>query len=132
MEPIDNNISMEFFSYGSGRSNQLNLNIPDKFILVLNRIIPEIEKISVDSTNLIMTPNYYGLGTFEEKFLVEMRTSIIIKESPNILSKEKYVDKINDLFRMTYPQYDFVRIIINTVQINKKNYLEEFLKEFKK
>lgn len=132
MEPIDNNISMEFFSYGSGRSNQLNLNIPDKFILVLNRIIPEIEKISVDSTNLIMAPNYYGLGTFEEKFLVEMRISIIIKESPNILSKEKYVDKINDLFRMTYPQYDFVRIIINTVQINKKNYLEEFLKEFKK
>ena len=132
MEPIDNNISMEFFSYGSGRSNQLNLNIPDKFILVLNRIIPEIEKISVDSANIIMTPNYYEFGTFEEKFLVEMRTSIIINESPNILSKEKYVDKINDLFRMTYPQYDFVRIIINTVQINKKNYLEEFLKEFKK
>ena len=55
---------------------------------------------------------------------------IQVKNQPDLLSRDQYSEKISDFFKMTYPNYDFVDLVVESVQIIKPNYFEEFLQEF--
>jgi hypothetical protein len=139
MEPIEKEINVRwdydndmysYFGYASKSSAPLKINVPDKFISIIKKLIPEIENVSVSSAYSFKPPGYYGI-TPEGGILIYVRITIQVKNQPGLLSCEEYSEKINDFFKMTYPNYDFVDFKVESVQIIKPSYyFEEFLQEF--
>lgn len=136
MEPIEEDINVrweyDIYSY-LGRDSKLTapikINIPDKFISVIKKLIPEIENVSVSNAYSFKSPEYYGIAP-EGGVLINVRINIEVKYQSDLLSREQYSEKINDFFKMTYPNYDFVDFKVESVKINMPNYITEFLKEF--
>ena len=130
MEPIE--WEYDLYSY-LGRDSKLikplKINIPDKFIGIIKKLIPEIKNVSVSNAYSFRPHGYYG-ATLEDKELFNVRIMIQVKNQPGLLSRDQYSEKISDFFKMTYPNYDFVDFKVESVQIIKPNYFEEFLQEF--
>jgi len=136
MEPIEEDINVrweyDIYSYlgrDSKLTRPLKINIPDKFINVIKKLLPEIEDISVSNAYSFQPPEYYGIAP-EGGVLINVRIMIHVKNQPGLLSRDQYSEKISDFFKMTYPNYDFVDFKVESVQIIKPNYFEEFLQEF--
>lgn len=135
MEPIDD-ISVRFeydiYSYLGNESRltkPVRVKLPDKFINVIKTMLPEIEDISVTNSYTFKPPGYYGV-TSKETTLVNVKLQIEVKNQNGILSRDQYSEKINDFFKMTYSNYDFVEFKVDSVKILMPDYFQEFLSEF--
>lgn len=136
MEPIDDDISVRFeydiYSYlgnNSKLTKTIRVKLPDKFINVIKTMLPEIENISVTNSYTFKPAGYYGI-TPKETTLVNVKLQIEVKNQNGILSRDQYSEKINDFFKMTYSNYDFVEFKVDSVKILMPDYFQEFLSEF--
>lgn len=138
MEPIDDfsvRLEYDIYSYLDKNSRIDNLTkpirikIPDKFINVITKMLPEIENISITNSHTFKPSGYYGYSQ-KDVTLVNVKLQIEVKNQLGILSRDQYSEKINDFFKMTYPNYDFVEFKVESVKIIMPNFFEEFVNEF--
>ena len=104
--------------------------IPEVLIKVIKKSVPGISSLEIDGyrnydrisfTDYNTVPNYLVLLNVRYHW-----------NANNILSPEKLGEIINTSFSMMHPDVDFVKFEVKRVNIEKRNYHEEFLDMFMK
>jgi len=103
--------------------------IPETFLRVLERMHPELSKIEIKSihTNGVISPETFELT---ERFRVNIAIQIGRKKVP-VGNLASYSEKITNLFRFTYDEYDFIHF--NVIEVlhepditNRDRFMELF------
>lgn len=93
----------------------IDFRIPEIFLKVITKMLPEVktvEILSVDSYNMI------SAFTFEavEHFMVRLKVTIEKGQHPRG-GMPTYGEKIRSLFRMTYPEHDFISFEVMKIDV---------------
>ena len=107
-----------------------DFEIPEVFMKVITKMLPEIQTVKIVS---VSTYNMISAFTFEavENFMV--RLSIVVEKGKHPRGgRPTYSDEITNLFRMTYPDYDFVAFEVMELHTNPDlSNMEKFVELFK-
>jgi len=116
--------------YSEIKNKNNDMVIPEVLIKVIKKSVPGISSLEIDGyrnydrfsfTDYNTVPNYLVLLNVRFHW-----------DSNNILSPEKLGEVINTSFSMMHPDVDFVTFEVKRVNIEKRNYHEEFLDMFMK
>jgi hypothetical protein len=105
-----------------------NLNFPNEFVKVLNKLIPDVNKVVIDTywTHTKINDWYYE-PTLE--FLVE----VIVHYKWNareILPPDVLSETINTSFKLTYTDKDYIKFSVKKIEVEKRDYKQEFIDFF--
>ena len=107
-----------------------DFEIPEVFLKVITKMLPEIQTVKIVS---VSTYNMMSAFTFEaiEHFMV--RLSVVVEKGKHPRGgMPTYGDEIRNLFRMTYPDYDFVAFEVMELHTNPDlSNMEKFVELFK-
>jgi hypothetical protein len=116
--------------YSQIKNKNNDMVIPEVLIKVIKKSVPGISSLEIDGyknyarisfTDYNTAPNYLVLLNVRYHW-----------NANNILSPEKLGEVINTSFSMMHPDIDFVKFEVKRVNIEKRNYHEEFLDMFMK
>lgn len=116
--------------YSEIKNKNNDMVIPEVLIKVIKKSVPGISSLEIDGyrnydrisfTDYNTVPNYLVLLNVRYHW-----------NSNNILSPEKLGEVINTSFSMMHPDVDFIKFEVKRVNIEKRNYHEEFLDMFMK
>lgn len=107
-----------------------DFEIPEVFLKVITKMLPEVKTVKITS---VSTYNMMSAFTFEaiEHFMV--RLSVVVEKGAHLRGgRPAYSDEIKNLFRMTYPDYDFVAFEVTELHANPDlSNMEKFVELFK-
>ena len=146
MEPEDNILDYRYSYYqdydmyrrpsGGPTSKKLKgeFKLPESFLLVINKMIPEIHEVSVYEVNSfsgyhnlrIDHNQYMGYDVVENQSFIVTLTLVVDRDKLNI----RYTDRITELFEFTYPDYNFVRFDVRLKIKPEPTKLEKFYELF--
>lgn len=116
--------------YSEIKNKNNDMVIPEVLIKVIKKSVPGISSLEIDGyrnydrisfTDYNTVPNYLVLLNVRYHW-----------NANNILSPEKLGEVINTSFSMMHPDVDFIKFEVKRVNIEKRNYHEEFLDMFMK
>jgi hypothetical protein len=93
----------------------MDFKLPDIFLKVIKLMIPEIKNVIVRNSSL----NIDSLNQVGE---LTINLFIVLEESS--IGGTNYEEKIRDLFRMSFPDIDYVTINVKQFDSNNKKFSE--------
>jgi hypothetical protein len=93
----------------------MDFKLPDVFFKVIKLMIPEIKNVIVRNSSLTLN----SLNQIEN---LTINLFIILDETSS--SDKNYEEKIRDLFRMTFPDIDYVVLNVKQFDSNNKKFSE--------
>ena len=108
--------SLMYNSYATYSSPyDMDFKLPDIFLKVIKLMIPEIKNVIVRNSSLTLN----SLNQIEN---LTINLFIILDESSS--GYKDYEEKIRDLFRMTFPDIDYVVLNVKQFDSNNKKFSE--------
>ena len=101
----------------------MDFKLPDIFLKVIKMMIPEIKNVIVSNSSL----NINSLDKIEN---VIVNLFIVLDESS--FGYNNYEERIRDLFRMTFPNIDYVTLNVKQFDSDSNKKFDELLKLFGK
>ena len=101
----------------------MDFKVPDIFLKVIKLMIPEIKNVIVSNSSL----NINSLDKIES---VTVNLFIVLDESS--FGYNNYEERIRDLFRMTFPNIDYVTLNVKQLDFDSNKKFDELLKLFGK
>ena len=111
-------------------NNKGEMVFPELLFKVINKSVPDIESIEVESyrRNVTINPfDFVGVPSYVINLNVKFDYM-----SKDIMSPSKLSDKINMSFSMMYSNIKFVKFVVKSITINKRDYDKEFFDIFLK
>jgi hypothetical protein len=103
------------------RSIPENFKIPENFILVLNKMMPNIKNIS--------PKEIVSVAMLDQHFLPQSNIGIYIEvrftNKGEVINKERCSSEITNLFHATYPDYRFVTFNVQSISFESEPTNEE-------
>ena len=96
--------------YNSYATYDMDFKLPDIFLKVIKLMIPEIKNVIVSSSSM----NINSLNQIGE---LTINLFIVLDETSSV--DKNYEERIRDLFRMSFPDIDYV--VLNVRQFDSKN-----------
>ena len=93
----------------------MDFKLPDIFLKVIKLMIPEIK-------NVIVTNSYLNIDSFNQIGELTINLFIVLNESSSC--NKNYEEKIRDLFRMSFPDIDYVTLNVKQFDSNNKKFSE--------
>jgi len=93
----------------------MDFKLPDVFLKVIKLMIPEIKNLIVRNSSLTLN----SLNHIEN---LTINLFIILDETSS--GNKNYEEKIRDLFRMSFPDIDYVTINVKQFDSNNKKFSE--------
>jgi hypothetical protein len=101
----------------------MDFKLPDIFLKVIKLMIPEIKNVIVSSSSMnINSLNQIG----------ELTISLFIVLDETSFDYNNYEERIRDLFRMTFPNIDYVTLNVKQFDSDSNKKFDELLKLFGK
>ncbi len=101
----------------------MDFKLPDIFLKVIKTMIPEIKNVIVSNPSLnINSLNQIG----------ELTISLFIVLDETSSGDKNYEERIRDLFRMTFPNIDYVTLNVKQLDSDSNKKFDELLKLFGK
>ena len=101
----------------------MDFKSPDIFLKVIKTMIPEIKNVIVSNPSLnINSLNQIG----------ELTISLFIVLNETSSGDKNYEERIRDLFRMTFPNIDYVTLNVKQLDSDNNKKFDELLKLFGK
>jgi len=116
--------------YSEIKNKDNDMIIPEVLIKVIKKSVPGISSLEIDGYK-----NYDRISFADYNTVPSYLVLLNVRyhwNSNNILSPEKLGEVINTSFSMMHPDVDFVKFEVKRVNIEKRNYHEEFLNMFMK
>jgi len=104
-------------------SYDMDFKVPDIFLKVIKLMIPEIKNVIVSNSSL----NINSLDKIEN---VTVNLFIVLDESS--FGYNNYEERIRDLFRMTFPNIDYVTLNVKQLDSDSNKKFDELFKLFGK
>jgi hypothetical protein len=120
------------FNYNSFPLEQFDktkkFKIPDRFIKALNSLHPEIDKLVICDIDRVAI---YNPETFQLTHRFELKVNIHIKNEDFVKgSSTYYTETLNETFKITYVDMDFVVFNVSLIVTPRLTNLELFYKVF--
>jgi hypothetical protein len=109
----DNSYNYSYATYSS--PYDMDFKLPDIFLKVIKLMIPEIKNLIVRNSSL----NIDSLNQIGE---LTINLFIVLDETSS--GKNNYEERIRDLFRMSFPDIDYVTINVKQFDSNNKKFSE--------
>jgi hypothetical protein len=101
----------------------MDFKLPDIFLKVIKLMIPEIKNVIVSSSSMnINSLNQIG----------ELTISLFIVLDETSSGDKNYEERIRDLFRMTFPNIDYVTLNVKQLDSDNNKKFSEILRLFVK
>jgi hypothetical protein len=101
----------------------MDFKLPDIFLKVIKTMIPEIKNVIVSNPSLnINSLNQIG----------ELTISLFIVLDETSSGDKNYEERIRDLFRMTFPNINYVTLNVKQLDYDNNKKFDELLKLFGK
>ena len=101
----------------------MDFKLPDIFLKVIKTMIPEIKNVIVSSSSMSVNPsNQIG----------ELIISLFIVLDETSSGDKNYEERIRDLFRMTFPNIDYVTLNVKQFDSDSNKKFDELFKLFGK
>ena len=101
----------------------MDFKLPDIFLKVIKTMIPEIKNVIVSNPSLnINSLNQIG----------ELTISLFIVLNETSSGDKNYEERIRDLFRMTFPNIDYVTLNVKQLDSDNNKKFSEILRLFGK
>jgi hypothetical protein len=101
----------------------MDFKVPDIFLKVIKMMIPEIK-------NVMASNSYLNMNSSDKIENVTVNLFIVLDESS--FGYNNYEERIRDLFRMTFPNIDYVTLNVKQFDSNSNKKFDELLKLFGK
>lgn len=109
----------------SGR-DYIKIKLPELFVLILKKTYPDIVNINVIEAETFQSYDI-RLGKNTKVFI---KLNLELQDTNLIRSKEEYDELINNLFKMTYPNFEFVSLTVREIKILRHDRFKEFMELF--
>jgi hypothetical protein len=109
----------------SGR-DYIKIKLPELFVLILKKTYPDIVNINVIEAETFQSYDI-RLG---KNIKVFIKLNLELQDTNLIRSKEEYDELINNLFKMTYPNFEFVSLTVREIKILRHDRFKEFMELF--
>jgi hypothetical protein len=110
--------------YMQSRSIPENFKIPENFIIVLNKMMPNIKNIS--------PKEIVSVAMLDQHFLSQANIGIYIEvqftNKGEVMNRERCSSEITNLFHATYPDYRFVTFNVESISVEPEPTNEEKFK----
>jgi hypothetical protein len=116
--------------YSQIKNKDNDMVIPEVMIKVIKKSVPGISSLEIDGYRNYARISFADYNT-APNYLVLLNVRYHWNAN-NILSPEKLGEVINTSFSMMHPDVDFVKFEVKRMNIEKRNYHEEFLDMFMK
>lgn len=104
----------------------IKIKLPELFVLILKKTYPDIVNINVIEAETFQSYDI-RLGKNTKVFI---KLNLELQDTNLIKSKEEYDELINNLFKMTYPNFEFVSLTVREIKILKHDRFKEFMELF--
>lgn len=107
----------------------IDFEIPQAFLKVITKMLPEIETVEISSVDTYDTISAMTLQTIQN-FLV--RLNVILEEGGKPRGGiPTYGEEVRKLFRLTYPEHNFITFEVMKLQVNPDlTNMEKFVELF--
>lgn len=111
-------------------NNKGEMVFPELLFKVINKNVPDIESIEIESyrRNVTINPSCFEP---EPTYVINLNVKFDY-QATDIISTRKLTDKINMSFSMMYSNIKFVKFVVKSISINKRDYDKEFYDIFLK
>jgi hypothetical protein len=109
----------------SGR-DYIKIKLPELFVLILKKTYPDIVNVNVIEAETFQSYDI-RLG---KNIKVFIKLNLELQDTNLIRSKEEYDELINNLFKMTYPNFEFVSLTVREIKILRHDRFKEFMELF--
>lgn len=109
----------------SGR-DYIKIKLPELFVLILKKTYPDIVNINVIEAETFQSYDI-RLG---KNIKVFIKLNLELQDTNLIKSKEEYDELISNLFKMTYPNFEFVSLTVREIKILRHDRFKEFMELF--
>jgi hypothetical protein len=104
-------------------SYDMDFKIPDVFLKVIKMTIPEIK-------NVIASNSYLNINSFDKIENLTVNLFIVLDEAS--FGHNNYEERIRDLFRMTFPNIDYITLNVRQFDFDNNKKFDELLTLFGK
>jgi len=104
----------------------IKIKLPELFVLILKKTYPDIVNINVIEAETFQSYDI-RLGKNTKVFI---KLNLELQDTNLIRSKEEYDELINNLFKMTYPNFEFVSLTVREIKILRHDRFKEFMELF--
>ena len=101
----------------------MDFKLPDVFLKVIKVMIPEIK-------NVIVCSSFLDVNSFGNIGDLTINLLIVLDESSS--GDRNYEERIRDLYKMTFPDVDYVMINVNQIDSNSNKKFSEIIRLFGK
>ena len=101
----------------------MDFKVPDIFLKVIKMMMPEIK-------NVIVSNSLMNINSLDKIENVIVNLFIVLDESS--FGYNNYEERIRDLFRMTFPNIDYVTLNVKQLDSDSNKKFDELLKLFGK
>jgi|694.fasta_scaffold13969_12 hypothetical protein len=109
----------------SGR-DYIKIKLPELFVLILKKTYPDIVNVNVIEAETFQSYDI-RLGKNTKVFI---KLNLELQDTNLIKSKEEYDELISNLFKMTYPNFEFVSLTVREIKILRHDRFKEFMELF--
>ena len=102
-----------------------NIKIPENFIIVLTKMMPDIKNITPKDVTSVSYLNPLVLQKNEGYIIF---VEIKVTNNRNIMDRDHYSDEITKLFHATYPDYRFVKFAVVSISVEWEPTIEDKFK----
>lgn len=104
----------------------IKIKLPELFVLILKKTYPDIVNINVIEAETFQSYDI-RLGKNTKVFI---KLNLELQDTNLIKSKEEYDELISNLFKMTYPNFEFVSLTVREIKILRHDRFKEFMELF--
>lgn len=104
----------------------IKIKLPELFVLILKKTYPDIVNVNVIEAETFQSYDI-RLGKNTKVFI---KLNLELQDTNLIKSKEEYDELISNLFKMTYPNFEFVSLTVREIKILRHDRFKEFMELF--
>lgn len=104
----------------------IKIKLPELFVLILKKTYPDIVNVNVIEAETFQSYDI-RLG---KNIKVFIKLNLELQDTNLIKSKEEYDELISNLFKMTYPNFEFVSLTVREIKILRHDRFKEFMELF--
>jgi hypothetical protein len=104
----------------------IKIKLPELFVLILKKTYPDIVNVNVIEAETFQSYDI-RLGKNTKVFI---KLNLELQDTNLIRCKEEYDELINNLFKMTYPNFEFVSLTVREIKILRHDRFKEFMELF--
>jgi hypothetical protein len=112
------------------KNNKGEMVFPEVLFKIINKSIPYIMSIDIDSYENILRFNSFDFNP-EPNYVIYLNVKFDY-QATDVISARKLTDKINMSFSMMHANIKFVKFIVKSISINQRDYEKEFYDIFLK